>query len=79
MSTAVYFIGFIVLIAGLAWGALQLGVSSLWVTIGVVVVAGLAIISIASNLQKTEASTPPPPQQQQPPQQPPQQPRDPGA
>lgn len=60
MSTALYVVGFIVLIAGLAWGALQLGVPSLWVTIGVVVVAGVSIISIAGNLQKTEASTPPP-------------------
>jgi predicted acyltransferase len=74
MSTAVYVIGFIVLIAGLAWAATVLGVPTLWITIGVVVVAGIAILSLASNLRDTEARTPPPPQQpvQQPPaQQPP--------
>ena len=54
MSTALYFIGFLVLIAGLAWGATALGVPTLWVTIGAIVVAGLAIISIAGNVQKTE-------------------------
>ncbi len=72
MSTAVYVIGFIVLIAGLAWAATVLGVPTLWITIGVVVVAGIAILSLAANLRDTEARTPPP---QQP--QPPQQPRDP--
>lgn len=58
MSTAVYVIGFIVLIAGLAWAATVLGVPSLWVTIGVVVVAGIAIIGIAGNLQTKETQEP---------------------
>lgn len=56
MSTALYILGFIVLIGGLAWGALQLGVPPLWITIGVVIVAGLAIISIAGNVRR---DTPP--------------------
>lgn len=56
MSTALYVIGFMVLIAGLAWGAAQLGVPSIWITIGVVIVAGIAIIGIAGNLQKTEGT-----------------------
>ena len=59
MSTAVYVIGFIVVIAGLAWAATVLGVPSIWITIGVIVVAGIAIISIAANLRDTEARTPP--------------------
>ena len=57
MSTALYVIGFIVLIAGLAWAAAQLGVPSIWITIGVVVVAGIAIIGIAGNLRDTESRT----------------------
>lgn len=69
MSTAVYVIGFIVLIAGLAWAATVLGVPSIWITIGIIVVSGIAILSIASNLRDTEARTPPP--------QPPAQPREP--
>lgn len=64
MATAVYVIGFIVLLAGLAWAATQLGVPSIWITIGVVVVAGVAIIGIAGNLRETESRQPPqnPPQ-----------------
>lgn len=58
MSTALYVIGFIVLIAGLAWAATQLGVPSIWITIGVVVVAGIAIIGIAGNLRATEPRGP---------------------
>lgn len=73
MSTIVYVLGFIVLIAGLAWAATILGVPSMWVTVGVVVVAGIAIIGIAGNLQTKETTTPPP-QAQQPPAQPQQQP-----
>jgi predicted acyltransferase len=76
MSTAVYVIGFLVLIAGLAWAATILGVPTLWITIGVVVIAGIAILSLAANLRDTEARTPPPPQQPMQPQQP-QQPQQP--
>lgn len=54
MSTAVYVIGFIVLLAGLAWAATILGVPSIWITIGVVVVAGVALIGMAGNLRETE-------------------------
>lgn len=54
MATALYVIGFIVLIAGLAWAATQLGVPSIWITIGVVIVAGIAIIGIAGNLRGSE-------------------------
>lgn len=64
MSTALYVIGFIVLIAGLAWAATVLGVPSIWITIGVVVVAGIAIIGIAGNLRQTE---PPPREPREPP------------
>ncbi len=67
MSTAVYVLGFIVFIAGLAWAASILGVPTLWITIGVVVVAGIAILSLASNMRDTEARTPPPAAPREPP------------
>lgn len=57
MSTAVYVVGFIVLLAGLAWAATILGVPSIWITIGVVVVAGIALIGMAGNLRETETRT----------------------
>lgn len=49
-SLAVYLIGFIVLIAGLAMGASLLGVSETWILVGVLVLVGLMIISMASRL-----------------------------
>lgn len=67
MSTAVYVIGFIVMVAGLAWAATVLGVPSIWITIGVVVVAGVGIIGIAGNLRQTE----PPPREPREPREPP--------
>lgn len=60
MSTAVYVIGFIVLIAGLAWAATVLGVPSIWITIGIVIVAGIALIGVAGNLRGTQGPRDPP-------------------
>ncbi len=53
MATALYVIGFIVLIGGLAWAAAMVGVPNVWITIGVIVVAGLAIIGIAGNMRRS--------------------------
>lgn len=57
MSIALYVVGFLVLIAGLAWAASLLGVPSTWIIIGAVVLAGIAIISIAQTAERRE---PPP-------------------
>ena len=60
MAMILYMIGFIVLIAGLAWAATLLGVPSTWIVVGVVVLAGLAILSIATST-RTGPPAPPPP------------------
>lgn len=39
-----YLIGFIILVIGLAWAAIMLGVQTLWVAIGVVVLLGMGIM-----------------------------------
>ncbi len=44
-NSPIYFLGFIVLIAGIAWGAFTLGVPSTWIAIGCVILAGIAIMS----------------------------------
>ena len=44
-NTPIYFLGFIVLIAGLAWGAFTLGVPSTWIAIGCVILTGIGIMS----------------------------------
>ncbi len=61
MALILYVIGFIVLIAGLAWAATLLGVPSTWIVVGVVVLAGLAILSVASSTRSGPPAPPPPP------------------
>ncbi|HEY8470151.1 MAG TPA: hypothetical protein VIL18_10940 [Longimicrobiales bacterium] len=51
MSLALYIVGFLVLLGGLAMAAVQLGVSRTWIIIGIVVLTGIAIIGIASSLR----------------------------
>ena len=58
MNLVFYVVGFIVLIAGLAWAATLLGLPSLWIMVGVVIVAGMAILSIAGHVWR---GPPPPP------------------
>ncbi len=61
MAVILYVIGFIVLIAGLAWAATLLGVPSTWIVVGVVVLAGIAILSIATSAPRRGPPMPPPP------------------
>ena len=51
MSLALYIVGFVVLIGGLAMAAVELGVPQSWIVIGVIVLVGIAIIGIASSLR----------------------------
>ncbi len=56
MSFGLYLIGFIVVIGGLAWGAVQLGIPGVWIGIGAVVLLGLAIVSgVARTRQRDPA------------------------
>ena len=41
---AIFIIGFVILIAGLAYGASMVGVSSQWIGVGVVVLVGLGVV-----------------------------------
>lgn len=47
---ALQILGFIVLIAGLAMAANLLGISTSWIIVGVVVLVGLMIITLASKI-----------------------------
>jgi hypothetical protein len=44
-----YILGFLILIAGLAWGAIEMGAPVLWVQIGSVILLGIGIIAGASR------------------------------
>ncbi|HEX7117901.1 MAG TPA: hypothetical protein VF212_03890 [Longimicrobiales bacterium] len=44
-----YLLGFVVIIAGLAMAASMLGVSQSWIVIGIVILVGIMLLSIASR------------------------------
>lgn len=55
-SFGLYMIGFILIIGGLAYGALRLGAPQIWVIIGSVVLVGFAIASGASHTRRRDPS-----------------------
>ena len=57
MRFLAYIIGFLILIAGLAWAAIEAGAPPLYVQIGAVILLGIGIITGAT---RTRASRPPP-------------------
>ena len=57
MSFAIYLVGFVILIAGLAYGASLAGVSTQWIVVGVLVLLGLGI---ARGAISTRQKDPPP-------------------
>ncbi len=56
MSFALYIFGFLILIAGVAWGMITAGVPQLYVIIACVILFGLGILTGAS---RTRAKDPP--------------------
>jgi positive regulator of sigma E activity len=56
VSFALYLIGFVVFIAGLAWLATTLGLSQTYVMIGAVILLGVGIFTAAT---RTRAKDPP--------------------
>jgi predicted signal transduction protein with EAL and GGDEF domain len=57
MSFALYIIGFIVLIAGLAYGANLLHVEPRWIGVGVVVLIGLGIVMGVTSTRQRDPSS----------------------
>lgn len=57
MSFALYVLGYIVMIIGLAYGAYLLHVPNRWITVGVIVMVGLGIVTGVST---TRHKDPPP-------------------
>ena len=52
MSFTLYLIGFIILILGLAWGANLMHIAPRWIGVGVVVMAGLGILSAVATTRR---------------------------
>jgi hypothetical protein len=62
MSFALYILGFIILIAGLAWGAMVAGVPELYIMIGAVILLGIGILSAVKRTRPKDPPSPPPSQ-----------------
>jgi uncharacterized membrane protein len=56
MNFAIYIIGAILVVIGLAYGASQMGVGSTWIIIGAIVIIGIAIMA---GVSKTRMKDPP--------------------
>lgn len=56
MTFAIYILGFVVLIGGLAYGASMAGLSIQWIVVGVLVLLGLGI---AMGATRTRQKDPP--------------------
>ena len=60
-SFGLYVIGFVVLIAGLAYGAFLMGAPPVWIGVGVVVLLGIGIISGVGRTRRPDTSPTEPP------------------
>lgn len=58
-SFAIYLIGFIILIIGLAIAANLLGLPTIWIGVGVVVMIGIAVLSGVSHTKRRDPPDPP--------------------
>jgi hypothetical protein len=56
MSFALYMIGFLIVIGGLAWGAVVAGVPQTYIIIGAVILLGIGILSA---VKRTRPKDPP--------------------
>ena len=53
-SFGIYIIGFVILIVGLALAANMLGVPTIWIGIGVIVLIGIAVLSGVSKTRQRD-------------------------
>ncbi|KQW54537.1 hypothetical protein [Variovorax sp. Root411] len=56
MSFALYLIGFLIFLGGVAWGASVAGVPSLYIGIGLVILLGIGIFSAVSRTRSKDPS-----------------------
>ena len=56
MSFSIYLVGFIVVIAGIAWGMTTAGVSTTWVLITSVILLGTGIVTAATRTRNKDVA-----------------------
>ena len=55
-NLAIFIIGFVILIGGLAYGASMAGMSPQWIAVGVAVLAGIGVVMGVTKTRIKEAS-----------------------
>ncbi|WP_228243212.1 hypothetical protein [Porphyrobacter sp. GA68] len=51
-TSVVYFLGFVLVVAGLGYGAMSLGVPMLWIGIGAVILLGIGLMSTVTHTRR---------------------------
>lgn len=59
MSFALYMLGFLIVIVGLAWGAMVAGVPQTYIIIGAVILLGIGILSAVKRTRPKDPPSPP--------------------
>ena len=55
-NLAIFIVGFVILIAGLAYGASMAGMSPQWIGVGVVILTGIGVIMGVTKTRTKDAS-----------------------
>jgi hypothetical protein len=55
-SLAIYIVGFIILIGGLAYGASVAGLGTQWIVVGVLVLMGVGVVMGVTRTRQKDAS-----------------------
>jgi hypothetical protein len=56
MSFAIYTIGFLIMLAGLIWGAYLMHIPAHWIGVGTVVLLGAGILAAVKNTRQRDPS-----------------------
>ncbi len=54
MSLGIYLVGYVIVIAGLVWGANLAHVPTRWIAVGAVVLLGLGVVTGVKNTRQKE-------------------------
>ena len=54
MSFSIYLVGFVIVIAGVAWGMSTAGVSPTWVMITAVILLGMGVVTAATRTRSKD-------------------------
>lgn len=54
MNLVIYLIGTAFVAGGLAWAAFKLGVPSIWIGIGIIIIVGMGIMAAVSKTRQKE-------------------------